>query len=153
MTKTPSIILIPFVGFSLWAREQFKVEKIKEVIRKSTKWIVIAVGLFYSLWPALWVAPAKSMYDLFDKGGYHVVTPHKGTTYMLDVLYYPSKIYFHSSPFIITFLFIFSVLFLVRLAGKKTKFVKQNVNYIALLGFGCITARVMFYQQDVYSTD
>ncbi len=138
LTKTPSIVLIPFVGFSLLAREQFKIEKIKEVIMKSIKWIVIAVGLFYSLWPALWVAPAKSMYDLFDKGGYHVVMPHKGTTYTLDVQYYPSKIYFHSSPFIITFLFIFSVLFLLRLVRNKTKFVKQNINYIALLGFGLI---------------
>jgi len=72
LTKTPGIFMVPFVGLLLLIR--YLDEKpygwkrlFTQIAAPLILWVIIAVLVFFLLWPAMWVAPVDTLRDIIGK--------------------------------------------------------------------------------------
>lgn len=95
LTKTPAVFLIPFVGLSLLVTN---FSQLKESLTSRSKiwaasvkifkplaiWIAIALFLFFTLFPALWVSPRVTLQKYLNLGvKVPAFTPHEFQNYFL----------------------------------------------------------------------
>ncbi len=70
LTKSPSIVLIPLMGLMLVV-ELFKQRnatwgsRIWDAVKIFAIWFAAAFFIYVLLWPAMWVAPGKVLYDVY----------------------------------------------------------------------------------------
>ncbi len=71
LTKSPSIVVAPLIGLMLFAglfeRESGKKfgVKIWEAVKVFVIWLAAAAFVYVILWPGMWVAPGKMLYEVY----------------------------------------------------------------------------------------
>ena len=71
LTKSPSIVVVPVVGLMLFVglfeRESGKkfLVKLLDAVKVLGIWLVAAVIVYVALWPGMWVAPGKMLYEVY----------------------------------------------------------------------------------------
>ena len=70
LTKSSSIVLFPLIGLmiliSLFKRSgESSSKKIWDAIKSLAVWFVVAAFVFVALWPGMWVAPGKMLYEIY----------------------------------------------------------------------------------------
>jgi hypothetical protein len=67
-TKISALFLIPFLGLCLLVSWLVSLHDLPSAIRNLLLWIVVAVVVFFGLWPSLWVQPRDSFNLMFRQG-------------------------------------------------------------------------------------
>ncbi|MBV7336092.1 phospholipid carrier-dependent glycosyltransferase [Chloroflexi bacterium TSY] len=123
LTRSPGLFLIPFCGLVAlsalgnvqWQRRQsqkpsgedaIKHLTIKELLVAGLIWVLIGMGTFTVLWPAMWVAPLDSLSRVLDAastyaaGGHSKPTFFNGTVFSGDPgwLFYPITFLWRTTP-------------------------------------------------------
>ncbi|MBN1994169.1 MAG: glycosyltransferase family 39 protein [Anaerolineae bacterium] len=70
LTKITSLYLLTFAGLTLlvwplWVGERDVLKILKSTVRDVFWWALIMGGTFFVLWPALWVSPLTTFYDMY----------------------------------------------------------------------------------------
>ncbi len=90
LTKSPALFLVPYsallmVLFPLmttWGTtdfldHRFWSKQIGPISRRLMVWLLVTVVVFFMLWPAMWVAPRKTIVTMLERGAVrHVQTVH-----------------------------------------------------------------------------
>ncbi|NMB69995.1 hypothetical protein GYA27_02230, partial [candidate division WWE3 bacterium] len=152
LTKTSSLFLLPFVGFSLvflsgfiGYKEKLKISYFKKPVLLGLTWFGICVLVFVALWPVMWVNPLKALTGLYqgiaDVG---IETDHSQIYFGQKVadpgtLYYFVVLAFRSSVWML--LGFFGALYLLiskKFSDDKNKFIVFLLAY-SFLYFAEIT--------------
>jgi hypothetical protein len=94
LTKSPSLFLIPYAVFVIisgrlaasdaawdlsdaraWGRQLWRIS------RSLIIWMLVAVCIFFLLWPAMWVEPWKTVSKIARNAYHHMETPHPTATF------------------------------------------------------------------------
>ncbi|PIR43569.1 hypothetical protein COV24_01970 [candidate division WWE3 bacterium CG10_big_fil_rev_8_21_14_0_10_32_10] len=123
------LIILLFEGYLLGkGKENNKIDfVIKPFITNSLKTILLlslsSLTMFIILWPAMWVAPFKTIHDMFDKGV--LETGFGGgmgdSLSGIKFLYYYEMFFIRSTGLEFVF-FLLSILFLFKSKNKKIKY-------------------------------
>ncbi|MBN1978372.1 MAG: glycosyltransferase family 39 protein [Anaerolineae bacterium] len=151
LTKTPAVILVPFIGLVqlvAYLRHppisnlQSLIWRLLFVICHFLVFILIAAGISFALYPALWANPAGTLDTLLAFSERHVETAQRPvffagqTTYDPGPLFYPAVLLFRISPVVVVGLAI-GLIALRRLPAE------QRLAFIALLVFSVAFGAMM----------
>lgn len=96
LTKTPSIILIPFVLVIFFV--------LKKNWRDFLIWIAALGLIMFALWPALWVDPIAAVSHVIERNQIAIGESHHSGTYELNPTYYFESLVFYLTPITLFFL-------------------------------------------------
>lgn len=67
LTKSSSIVVIPLVGLMLFIRLFKRDDRLNlwSAFNIFFAWMVVAVIIYFALWPGMWVAPGKMLYEVY----------------------------------------------------------------------------------------
>lgn len=130
LTKTPGLILIPFVGllfltewiYILWWRRR-KNSLIVTTFSSSGKfilWLFIALIVFIICWPAMWVEPMESIVKMFEHTLNYATQGHNHAAFFLGQImegdpgwrFYPIMLFWHLTPITTLGLCLFILIFI-----------------------------------------
>lgn len=105
LTKSPTLFLIPFAGLLILLELETKCRRQQGLARKELWWAIrslilwggVGALVFVILWPAMWVAPTHSLWQIFWAAGGSALEGHE------EVLYFQGTIFdgdpgFHFYP-------------------------------------------------------
>ena len=129
LTKTPALILMPFLGlfllYSLWREwranegQWLELRAVWRLTHPYALWVAIGALVFVALWPAMWVDPIRAPWQLVVGAGKGILLGHsKGTYFGGDVieggehpglLFYPVSYLWRVTPVALVGLAVFAV--------------------------------------------
>ncbi|GIV75680.1 MAG: hypothetical protein KatS3mg050_0074 [Litorilinea sp.] len=109
LTKSPAFFLIPFVGLlalTQAARERFRLPVLRKLAMELGIWGGLGVGVFFLLWPAMWVQPLAAIRDILSAAGESAAEGHSKAIYfngrVIDgdpgPLFYPLTYLWRTTP-------------------------------------------------------
>ena len=146
LTKTPGIFLLPLVGLfaiietfyfvmgqSGWQWRDFvRMHTIGRALLPLAAWVLIAVGVYVLLWPALWVAPRATLAEVMDISGDYAEQGHSSPIFFAGQIFngdpgtwfYPITWLWRTTPIVMAGLLLTVVAFVLRWAIVKPSRVK-----------------------------
>lgn len=143
LTKTPAVFLAPLVGLltlielaahvtaqSGWRWRDFvRGASIWRVVRTLGIWALVAVGVYFLLWPALWVAPRATLAQVFDISSDYAFQGHSSPVFFNGRIYngdpglsfYPITYLWRTTPVIMLGLLLVAPMLLSRRSGLRTR--------------------------------
>ena len=107
LTKSYSLFLPPFTGFLLAVACLARRKHLRETARPFILWCVGAAGVFFALWPAMWVEPISTVQSVFGTAFGYAATLSETSEFFLGrvgdnpgSLFYPVAISFRTTPVI-----------------------------------------------------
>lgn len=159
LTKTPALILLPFVGVlwlsALWREwksdDGLNPSALWNVTRPYALWAVVGAATFVLLWPAMWVKPVEIIWSFATDTGKAVLLGHARGTFFAGealakrghpgVLFYPVNYFWRTSPMVLLGL----VAFLIALATRRApwRLLNERKSALTLLLFAGVFLAAM----------
>lgn len=155
LTKSPALFLLPFIGLMLlldlvWRRERDWREWTLQGAKRLGGWVLLSLGTFIGLWPAMWVDLAFSVSDYFFKAFIYAADTQHMNFYQgvptfgsqLPAWFYLETILWRTSPVILIGLALAVIAFIRQWALFK----QEKARRLALVLVFFILAFTLFLQ-------
>jgi 4-amino-4-deoxy-L-arabinose transferase-like glycosyltransferase len=167
LTKSPSIILVPFIGLlalhEFWPtwrlRRRLTRADSQTVLQPLVIWSLIGLAVFILLWPAMWVRPIQSVREILGGIVGHAVEGHELPVYFNGAVtegdpgwsFYPITYLWRTTPLVLIGL-IFAIVALAAPGPALTPPTHQRVTLILMVFavFFCVLLSVGAKKFDRY---
>lgn len=152
LTKIPGIFMIPFAGLLLFIK--YLEEKpyclknlLTQIVFPLILWILVAILVFFLLWPAMWVNPINTLQDIYTRSTGHIegeiVYLHNEEDQSLtplDISWYPLTLLWRNTPVVFIGFFLAIIAFVLELGiFRQNTFKRFLTNYLLFILFFIIT--------------
>ena len=134
LTKTPALFLIPFCGILIlypWLKELMDLYEEKTLLKKLwgvskvfLVWLMVAVLIFFILWPAMWVNPWGTIKEIISQSINYAVEGNQNVIFFNGQIYqsgeaawyyYPVAFLWRTTPIALVGLFLTLVTIIIKL--------------------------------------
>jgi len=143
LSKSYALFLAPFAGLLLATAYLIKERDLRQAIPlllvSSTTWCLVAIFVFFLLWPAMWVDPLGTIRSVLDTAFGFAAIPGGTSDFFLGrhvadpgPWFYPIALAFRTTPLVLLGL---AVALPLLFTGRKTQ---KRGNLAAILAYACL---------------